>query len=65
MEQKLVSGVNVAEICGIISICVFVAFFTVALFWVFNLKRNYLKHMEDLPLDGGELDATNNNQPEQ
>ena len=64
MEQKLVSGVNVAGLCGIISICVFVAFFTVALIWVFKLKKNYLEHMEDLPLDGGELHSTNNNQPE-
>lgn len=64
MEQKLVSGVTGAAFCGIISICVFVVFFTVALFWVFKLKKNYLKHMEDLPLDGDELNSTDNNQPE-
>jgi len=64
VEQKLVSGVNIAGICGIISICVFVIFFTITLLWVAKLKKNYLKHMEDLPLDGGEVEATDNNQPE-
>jgi hypothetical protein len=64
MEQKLVSGVSVAELCGIISICVFVVFFTVTLLWALKLKSNYLKHMEELPLDGGEKNATDNHQPE-
>jgi hypothetical protein len=39
---------------GLFSLCVFFGFFTGVLFWAFRLKRNYLKNMGDLPLDGGE-----------
>jgi hypothetical protein len=58
MEQKVISGISGVGIYGIISICIFVAFFTVTLIWVFGLKNNHLKHMGDLPLDGGEKNPT-------
>jgi hypothetical protein len=37
---------------GIISICIFVAFFLCMLLWAFRLKRSYLNSMSELPLDG-------------
>ncbi|MGC9940830.1 MAG: CcoQ/FixQ family Cbb3-type cytochrome c oxidase assembly chaperone [Verrucomicrobiota bacterium] len=58
MEQKVLSSINGVGIYGIISILIFVAFFTITLLWAFGLKKNYLKHMGDLPLDGGEKNAT-------
>ena len=36
---------------GIISICIFLAFFLCMLLWVFRLKRSYLNSMSELPLD--------------
>ena len=42
----------------IISILIFFAFFAVTLLWAFGLKKNYLHHMEALPLDGGEKKST-------
>lgn len=64
MEQKLVSGVTGAEIYGIISVCIFVAFFAVMILWTASRNKTYLKHMEDLPLDGDEANTIDNNQPE-
>lgn len=39
---------------GLFSFFIFFAFFTGVLFWAARLKQNYLNHMGDLPLDGGE-----------
>jgi hypothetical protein len=63
MEQKVLTGISGVGIYGIISICIFFAFFTGTLLWAFSLKKNYLKHMQDLPLDGGEKNSTDKNQP--
>lgn len=63
MEQKVISSLNGVGIYGIISILIFVAFFAITLFWAFGLKDNYLKHMEELPLDGGEKKKTESPNP--
>jgi len=39
---------------GLFSICLFFLFFTGMLLWSFRLKRDYVKSMSELPLDGGE-----------
>jgi len=57
MEQKIMAGIGGIGIYGIISICIFFAFFTLTLLWAFRLKQNYLQHMEALPLDGGEKNS--------
>jgi len=64
MEQKVISGINGVGIYGVISICIFFAFFGVTLWWAFGLKKNYLKRMGDLPLDGAENNPTDNHNPE-
>ena len=42
------------NVYGLFSFFVFFSFFTGVLFWAFRLKKNYLNHMGDLPLNGGE-----------
>ena len=64
MEQKIISSMDDAGICGIISISICAAFFTGTFIWAFSLKRNYLNHMQDLPLNGGEKKSTEITQPE-
>jgi len=54
MEQKVLSSISGVGIYGVISICIFFAFFTGMLLWALCLKKQYLKQMENLPLDGGE-----------
>ncbi|HEV2209215.1 MAG TPA: hypothetical protein VG167_10600 [Verrucomicrobiae bacterium] len=39
---------------GIISICIFFAFFTGMLLWALRLKPSYLKTMQELPLEPNE-----------
>jgi hypothetical protein len=43
---------------GLFSFLLFFGFFTGVLIWAFRLKKNYLSHMGDLPLDGGEKKST-------
>ena len=49
---------------GLFSFVLFFGFFTGVLIWACRLKKNYLNHMGDLPLDGGEKAATDKIQPE-
>lgn len=48
------------NVFGLFSLVVFFGFFTAMLFWVFRLKKNYLNHMGDLPLNGGERQENSN-----
>ncbi len=63
MEQKVLCGIEGVGIYGVISILIFFVFFTGAFIWVVSLKKNYVQHMEELPLDGDEKNTTDNNQP--
>jgi hypothetical protein len=54
MEEKIISTMHNAGICGVISISLFFVFFTGALVWAFAMKKNYLNKMGALPLDSGE-----------
>jgi hypothetical protein len=52
MEEKVLSSLGGVGIYGIISICLFFAFFIGMLIWAACLKRPYLHSMRELPLDG-------------
>jgi hypothetical protein len=43
---------------GIVSICIFFGFFTGMLIWTFALKKTYLNHMSEVPLNSGETNST-------
>ena len=45
---------------GLFSFILFFGFFIGVLVWAFCLKKNYLNHMSDLPLDSGEKSSTDN-----
>jgi len=47
---------------GLFSFILFFGFFIGVLVWAFALKKNYLNHMGDLPLDGGEKNSTDKTQ---
>ena len=54
MIEHALHRLNGIEVFGIISVCLFFAFFTGMLLWASRLKKNYLNSMQQLPLDGGE-----------
>ena len=54
MIEHALHRLNGIEVFGIISVCLFFAFFTGMLLWASRLKKNYLTSMQQLPLDGGE-----------
>jgi hypothetical protein len=54
MEEKILCSMSGVGMYGVISICIFVAFFTGMLLWAFTKKANYLDKMGSLPLESGE-----------
>ena len=59
MEEKIICSLNGVWIYGVISICIFFAFFSVMLLWAFARRKNYLDKMGGLPLEGGETNSNN------
>jgi hypothetical protein len=64
MEEKVICSLDGVGIYGIISICIFVAFFTGMLLWAFTKKPNYLDKMGQLPLDSGEKEPADQHHPD-
>lgn len=52
MIENVLHKIGGVGIFGIVSICLFFAFFTGMLLWAAFLKKPYLQSMRDLPLDG-------------
>jgi len=51
MIRNLLQSIEGVEIYPLISLLVFVVFFVVILVWMFRIDKNYIKEMEQLPLD--------------
>jgi len=54
MLENIMHKLGGTSLFGIISICIFFAFFTGMLIWAARLKKSYLKSMCELPLDKSE-----------
>jgi cbb3-type cytochrome oxidase subunit 3 len=54
IAHSLLRDVENINAFGLFSLVVFFGFFTGVLVWAFRLKKNYLNHMGDLPLESGE-----------
>ena len=52
MIENVIHRIGGVSVFGIISICLFFAFFCGMLLWAISLKKNYLASMRALPLDG-------------
>jgi hypothetical protein len=52
MIENVMNNMGGVGVFGVISICLFFAFFTGMLVWAFCLKKPYLNSMRELPLDG-------------
>lgn len=51
MIRNLLQSIEGVEIYPLISLVVFVVFFIVILIWMLRIDKNYIKKMEQLPLD--------------
>jgi hypothetical protein len=58
MIEHVLHEIGGIGLFGIISVCLFFAFFTAMLAWAAFLKKPYLQAMQRLPLDGGEAART-------
>ena len=63
LVHSLLREVENLNAYGLFSFFLFFGIFTGVLVWSFRLKKNYLNHMGDLPLDRGEKPSTDQNQP--
>ena len=67
MIQNVLSRIGGVGMYGVISICLFFAFFIGVLVWTLSLKKPYLNAMRELPLEGPsalEADTHLTNNPE-
>ena len=63
MIRNLLQSIEGVEIYPLISLVVFIIFFVVILVWMFKIDKNYIKEMEQLPLDSNNnrnLNSTGN-----
>jgi cbb3-type cytochrome oxidase subunit 3 len=63
MIRNLLQSIEGVEIYPLISLVVFIIFFMVILVWMFRIDKNYIKEMEQLPLDSNNnrnLNSTGN-----
>lgn len=52
MIENVLKDIGGVGLFGIVSVCLFFAFFAGVLIWVWRLKKPYLNSMRSLPLDG-------------
>ncbi|MCE1190135.1 MAG: cbb3-type cytochrome c oxidase subunit 3 [Ignavibacteria bacterium] len=64
LESSHLSGIDNVAIFPIISMVIFGIVFISVLVWVVRIKKDYVDHMEDLPLtsDGETINKGNNNE---
>ena len=62
MIEKVLSNIGGIGVYGVISICIFFAFFTGMLVWSFSLQRSRLDEWSNLPLEGTEPDGIKENE---
>lgn len=58
MFSNYLSSIEGVSVYAIISLIIFVAFFIGVTIWVINADKNYLTHMENLPLENDNYDRT-------
>jgi preprotein translocase subunit YajC len=51
MIRNYLQSIEGVEIYPLISLVVFVLFFVIMFIWMFRIDKNYIKEMEELPLD--------------
>lgn len=60
MYKEILQSIEGVSIYPIISLIVFVLFFTVIIIWMIRVDKNYIKKMENLPFDNLEENNFNN-----
>lgn len=51
MIRNYLQSIEGVEIYPLISLVVFVLFFVIMFIWIIRVDKNYIKEMEELPLD--------------
>jgi hypothetical protein len=60
MYKEILQSIEGVSIYPIISLIVFVLFFTAIIIWMIRVDKNYIKKMENLPFDNLEENNFNN-----
>ena len=51
MIRNYLQSIEGVEIYPLISLVVFILFFVIMIIWMLKIDKNYIKEMEELPLD--------------
>ncbi len=54
MFKSIINQLTDTQTYGVVSICMFVAIFAIALVWAAFMKKTFVNTMSALPLDDGE-----------
>lgn len=60
MYKEILQSIEGVSIYPIISLIVFILFFTAIIIWMIRVDKNYIKKMENLPFDNLEENNFNN-----
>jgi hypothetical protein len=60
MIKEYLQSLDGVSIYPIISLIIFVVFFAAIIIWLFKVDKNYIKKMENLPLERDEENNFNN-----
>ena len=60
MIKELLQSIDGVSVYPLISLIVFMLFFTVIIVWMFRVDKNYIKKMANLPLEKDEENNFNN-----
>jgi len=60
MYKELLQSIDGVSLYPVISLIVFVLFFVIILIWMLKVDKNYIKKMENLPLEKDEENNFNN-----
>lgn len=61
MYKQVLNSINNIEIFPVISLILFISFFSLMLYKVFNSGNSWVEHMSALPLDDEPTDKENSN----
>jgi hypothetical protein len=67
MIRNYLQSIEGVEIYPLISLVVFVLFFVIMFIWILRVDKNYIKEMEELPLDlenNRDLNSTGETSPD-
>ena len=63
MFKHYFEGIENIEFWPVVALIIFFLFFTGLLIYIFTIDKGYVREMENMPFDDGEVDLLSNSKP--